>query len=166
MIAHLRIILDHTNDIFRDIHINSEDTLEQLHHAIVSAFKLNPEEMAAFYLTNEEWEQGEEIPLLSMQEGSHEMKDITISAIFNKEDSRLLYIQDFLTMWRFMIEIEELLETSTQKELPATVLSFGGMPDEVPNLQFLSIEQKKHNPFGDELEDLNEFEQFDELNEY
>ena len=58
------------------------------------------------------------------------------------------------------------LETSTQKELPATVLSFGEMPDEVPNLQFVSIEQKKHNPFGDELEDLNEFEQFDELNEY
>ena len=166
MTVHLRIILDHTNDIFRDILISSEDTLEQLHHAIVSAFKLNAEEMAAFYLTNEEWEQGEEISLLSMQEGSHEMKDITISAIFNKEDSRLLYIQDFLTMWRFMIEIEELLETSTQKELPATVLSFGEMPDEVPNLQFVSIEQKKHNPFGDELEDLNEFEQFDELNEY
>ena len=38
MIAHLRIILDHNNDIFRDIHINTEDTLEQLHHAIVSAF--------------------------------------------------------------------------------------------------------------------------------
>ena len=41
MIAHLRIILDHNNDIFRDIHINTEDTLEQLHHAIVSAFTLN-----------------------------------------------------------------------------------------------------------------------------
>ena len=166
MTVHLRIILDHTNDIFRDILISSEDTLEQLHHAIVSAFKLNAEEMAAFYLTNEEWEQGEEISLLSMQEGSHEMKDITISAIFNKEDSRLLYIQDFLTMWRFMIEVEELLEKSTQKKLPATVLSFGEMPGEAPNLQFVSEEQKEHNPLGDELEDLNEFEQFDELNEY
>ena len=166
MTVHLRIILDHTNDIFRDILISSEDTLEQLHHAIVSAFKLNAEEMAAFYLTNEEWEQGEEISLLSMQESSQEMKDITISAIFNKEDSRLIYIQDFLTMWRFLIEVEELIEKSTQKELPATVLSFGEMPGEAPNLQFVSEEQKEHNPLGDELEDLNEFEQFDELNEY
>ena len=166
MIAHLRVILDHNNDIFRDIHINTEDTLEQLHHAIVSAFTLNPEEMAAFYLSNEEWEQGEEIPLLTMQEGSHEMKDITISAIFNKQDSRLLYIQDFLTMWRFMIEVEEILETSAQKELPATVLSFGEMPGEAPNLQFVSQEQKEHDPYSDVLDDFNDFEQFDEFNEY
>lgn len=166
MIAHLRIILDHNNDIFRDIHINSNDTLEQLHHAIVSAFKLNEEEMAAFYLSNQEWEQGEEIPLISMQEGSHEMKDITIAAIFNNEDSRLLYVQDFLTMWRFMIEVEDFLETSTKEELPATTLSFGEMPTEAPKVQFVSEEQKKHDPYGDVLDDFNEFEQFDEFNEY
>ncbi|MBF90194.1 MAG: hypothetical protein CMP75_00295 [Flavobacteriales bacterium] len=166
MIAHLRIILDHNNDIFRDIHINTEDTLEQLHHTIVSAFTLSPDEMAAFYISNEEWEQGEEIPLLSMQEGSQEMKDITISATFNKEDSRLLYIQDFLTMWRFMIELEELLETSTQKELPATVLSFGEMPSEAPNVKFVSEEHKEHDTYGYVLDDFNDFEQFDEFNEY
>ena len=166
MIAHLRIILDHNNDVFRDIHINTEDNLEQLHHAIVRAFTLKPEEMAAFYLSNEEWEQGEEIPLLSMLESSHEMKDITISGIFNKENSRLLYIQDFLTMWRFMIELENLLERSTQKELPATVLSFGKMPSEAPKVQFVSEEQKEDDPYGDVLDDFNDFEQFDEFNEY
>ncbi len=166
MVAHLRIILDHNNDIFRDIHISTEDTLEKLHHAIVSTFTLKPEEMAAFYLSNEEWDQGEEIPLLSMQEGSHEMKDIAISAIFNNEDSRLLYIQDFLTMWRFMIEVEELLEISTQKELPATVLSFGEMPSEGPNVQFVSEEQKEQDTYSDVLDNFNDFEQFDEFNEY
>jgi len=166
MIAHLRIILDHSNDIFRDNHINTEDTLEQLHHAIVSAFTLKPEEMAAFYLSNEDWEQKEEIPLLSMEEGGHEMKDISISAILNKENSRLLYIQDFLIIWRFMIELEELLETSTQKELPAIVLSFGEMPSVAPNIQFVSEKQKDHDPYGDVLDDFNNFEQFDEFKEH
>ena len=52
--------------------------------------------MAAFYLSNEEWEQGEEIPLLSMQEGSHEMKDITISAIFNKRTADCSTYKTFL----------------------------------------------------------------------
>lgn len=166
MIAHLRIILDHSNDIFRDIHINMENNLEQLHHSIIRAFTLKQEEMAAFYISNEEWEQGEEIPLITMQEGSHEMKDITISDILNNEGSRLLYIQDFLTMWRFMIQVEELLEVSTQKELPSTVLSFGKMPNEGPNLKFISEEKKEHDHYGDELDDFNEFEQFDEFNEH
>jgi len=166
MIAHLRIILDHNSDIFRDIHINSNNTLEQLHHAIVSAFKLNKEEMAAFYLSNQKWEQGEEIPLIGMEEGSYEMKDIIIGSIFNNEDTRLMYVQDFLTIWRFMIEVEEFLETSTKEELPATTLSFGEMPNEAPKVQFVSEEQKEHDPYGDILDDFNEFEQFNEFNEY
>lgn len=165
MIAHLRIILDHNNDIFRDIEIHCDDTLEQLHHAILSAFELSSEEMAAFYLSNSEWEQGEEIPLISMQEGTHEMGDMTVGTIFNTEESRLLYIQDFLLMWRFMIEVEELKET-TPNDLPNTLLSFGEMPKEAPKVQFVSEEEKEDDPYGDVLDEFNEFESFDEFNEY
>ena len=165
MIAHIRVILDHNNDVFRDIEIHCEDTLEQLHHAILLAFDLSPEEMAAFYLSNSEWEQGEEIPLISMQEGAHEMCDMTVGAIFNSKKSRLLYIQDFLLMWRFMLEVEALKET-TENDLPQTVLSFGEMPREAPKVQFVSEEEKDDDPYSDVLDEFNEFESFDEFSEY
>ena len=48
MTVKLNVVLDHNDDVFREIIINTENTLEDLHKAIVSAFELNPEEMAAF----------------------------------------------------------------------------------------------------------------------
>ena len=55
MTVKLNIVLDHNDDVFREIRINTDNTLEDLHKVIVSSFGLKPEEMAAFYLTNEEW---------------------------------------------------------------------------------------------------------------
>ena len=109
MTVKLNVVLDHNDDVFREIIINTENTLEDLHKAIVSAFALKPEEMAAFYLTNEEWEQGEEIPLIAMEPNSREMQNISVNDIFQNTE-KLLYVNDFLTLWRFMIEVEEIDE--------------------------------------------------------
>ena len=66
MIYRLRVILDVREDVFRDIEIQGADTLEDLHNAIVQAFSLEGQEMASFYLSDEEWNQGEEISLFDM----------------------------------------------------------------------------------------------------
>ncbi|MBC8464127.1 MAG: hypothetical protein H8D62_00450 [Bacteroidetes bacterium] len=166
MIAHIRIVLDHKEDVFRDIEISLDANLEELHKIILDAFMLSTEEMASFYLTNEEWEQGEEIPLVSMQEGTHEMADMTVSSIFREPGSRLLYVQDFLIMWRFMVELEELKEDASQEELPFVILSFGDMPHKAPSVQFVSEADDSNDPYGDVLDEFNEFEEFDEFGEY
>ena len=72
--------------------------------------------MAAFYLTNEEWEQGEEIPLIAMEPSSREMQNISVNDIFQNTE-KLLYVNDFLTLWRFMIEVEEIDEIKKLKRL-------------------------------------------------
>ena len=69
MIYRLRVILDVREDVFRDIEIQGADTLEDLHNAIVQAFSLEGQEMASFYLSDEEWNQGEEISLFDMSVG-------------------------------------------------------------------------------------------------
>ncbi len=56
----LRCVLDTEEDVLRDISISDSQTLEQLHDAIIESFELNPGEMAAFYKTNDDWDQGEE----------------------------------------------------------------------------------------------------------
>jgi hypothetical protein len=59
MIYRYRIILDAKEDVFRDIEIGSENTLEELHNSITQAFGFEGNEMASFYVSNENWEQGE-----------------------------------------------------------------------------------------------------------
>ena len=164
MTVKLNIVLDHNDDVFREIRTNADNTLEDLHKVIVSSFGLKPEEMAAFYLTNEEWEQGEEIPLIAMELSSREMQNISVNDIFQNTE-KLLYVNDFLILWRFMIEVEEIDELKEVEEAEV-VLSFGNMPEEAPMVQFISdednlTEEEEEDIFGDALDEFNEFENYE-----
>ena len=68
MIYKIRAILDVKKDVIRDILIDSSHTLEDLHTSISNAFGFNGQEMASFYRTDDEWNQGEEIPLFDMSD--------------------------------------------------------------------------------------------------
>lgn len=158
MTIKISIVLDYNLDIFREIKIGGTTTLEELHHVIVQAFNLDKNEMAAFYLSNNDWEQGQEIPLISMQNNVPEMKNILSKDIF-QENKRVLYINNFLLMWRFMIEVTEICQNSTLNS-PEITLSFGAMPAESPDIQFVA---NKDNS----LEDNDIFDAgFDEFGEY
>ncbi len=164
MIVKLNIVLDHNEDVFREILINTENTLEDLHNTIVSAFELKPKEIAAFYLTNEKWEQGEEIPLIAMEPSSREMQNIRVNDIFQNTD-KLLYVNDFLTLWRFMIELEEIDEIKEVEEAEI-VLSFGKMPLEAPTVQFISDEEtwsEDGDIYDDTPDEFNEFENYEDF---
>ena len=66
MIYRFRIILDVKEDVLRDIEIEETATFEDLHLTITQAFGFLGNEMASFYLSNEEWIQGDEMPLEAM----------------------------------------------------------------------------------------------------
>ena len=68
MIYRIRIILDTKDDVLRDVEIKSNSSFEELHFAIVDAFNLKGNEMASFYLSDENWKKGEEITLESFGE--------------------------------------------------------------------------------------------------
>ena len=162
MTIKLRIILDHSIDVFREIEINSTSTLLTLHEYIVQIFDLEKNEMAAFYLTDEVWEQGQEIPLLAMQNNTQEMKDLLLNDIVQSKQ-RLLYVNNFLLLWRFMIEIIEIDEDKTEDQ-PQTLLSFGTMPQESPNIQFVANNNDlsmSDDDFDDDFDEFNEFENYE-----
>jgi len=161
MIVKLSIVLDHQSDVFREVKIDSSATLEELHHFIVQVFELKKDEMAAFYLTDSEWEQNEEIPLIAMDANSMEMNKLSINEIFSNHDN-LLYVNDFLVMWRFMIEIIEKDELNSL-DTPELFLSFGAMPQDTPQVQFISEEDPYASDDDDYFdEDFDEFNEFDE----
>ena len=98
MIYRLRIILDVKEDVLRDIEIEDTATFEDLHHAITQAFGFLGNEMASFYLSNENWEQGEELPLEAMDISQESFQDKELNTIISATQHQLIYVYDFLNL--------------------------------------------------------------------
>ena len=78
-IIKLRIILDATEDIFRDIEIDYDAPLMHLHLATLDAFEWNnANEMASFYKSNEQWDRGDEFPMMAMSPELPSMESATV----------------------------------------------------------------------------------------
>ena len=133
MAYRIRVILDVEQDVFRDIIVNETINLEELHFIIAKSFGFKGQEMASFYLTDDTWEQGEEIPLFDMseEENSFSMTNCITSMVLKKEGDKLIYIYDFFSMWTFFVELTEIID-EINEDLPLIALSFGNTPDEAP----------------------------------
>ena len=82
MIYKFRAILDNEDDIFRDIAISQDDTLEDLHNALFNAFGFDGLEVASFYTCDDTWNQDQEIPMFDTGD---EPGDVKIMSGFYKE---------------------------------------------------------------------------------
>ncbi|MDA8640478.1 plasmid pRiA4b ORF-3 family protein [Flavobacteriaceae bacterium] len=160
MIYRFRIILDAKEDILRDIEIEASATLEDFHYAIAQAFGFAGSEMASFYRTNEAWEQGEEIPLLDMDEGIVPMGQEQIDSIFTAENHHLIYVYDFLALWTFFVELIEVGEPEITTLYPNLIFAQGEVPEEAPQKDFVADESTLENEMDEEeeegLEDYND----------
>ncbi len=129
-----RVLLDTAQEVFRDIEVKSEHTFEQLHTAIQAAFDFSGKEMASFYMSNDEWERGKEIPLMDMNYGDGEeefsMAEVKIGELIRKPGQRLIYIYDFLRMWGFFVEMVSVSESDPEQQYPRVALALGEAPDE------------------------------------
>ena len=81
MILRFRIILDVKEDVLRDIEIEDSATFEDLHHAITQAFGFLGNEMASFYRSDEDWTQGEELPLEAMDPSQESCRDQALNTV-------------------------------------------------------------------------------------
>jgi hypothetical protein len=156
----IRIQLEHKTDVIRDIEIPSNESLEELHYTIIDSLKLDKNEMASFYMTNEKFEILQEIPLFKIDEEDNSMlnmREITIASVFPKINSQLIYIYDFLKMWRFLVSYSK--ETENKSKKIEVINSIGKMPKEAPEIIF---EAEKKGDYSEELsEDLDEeFDKF------
>lgn len=136
MIYRFRIILDSKEDILRDIEIEADASLEDFHYAIAQAFGFGGSEMASFYTTNENWEQGEELPLLDMGEETTSMASRPVESFFSADNHHLIYVYDFLALWTFYVELMEVGEKSSGSLYPNLIFAQGEVPEEAPEKQF------------------------------
>lgn len=172
MIYKIRIILDTLDDVFRDIEIKSTDTLEDFHNAINQSFGFEGGEMAAFYESDEEWNQGTEYLLFDMgdeAEGSL-MHQVTLKDVLDKNNTQMIYVYDFFSMWTFYIELADVTETDETQIYPNLLFVHGQLPDAPPEKQFEAEQKTKKKEaweemldFDEELNDGNDFENLDDF---
>ena len=139
MVYKFRVILDSEEDVFRDIAILEEDTLEDLHNAIVNAFDFDGLEIASFYTCDQQWNQDEEISLFDTGDVLGEQKvmsDYVLGDLLDKENTKIIYVYDFLNMWTFFVELAAIEELSIATTYPNTLFSHGIMPADAPEKDF------------------------------
>ena len=153
MIFRFRIVLDAEEDIFRDLELENSSTFEDLHNAIIQSFGLSGHEMATFYVTDDEWNQGEEISLFDLSEGGSDiqlMSQTVISSVVSEERTKLIYVYDFMSMWTFMVELGEIVEEAQGTDYPNLLYVHGQVPSDAPEKVFEAEGSEDH---FDEFED-------------
>ncbi len=165
MIYRFRIILDNDTeeDVFRDIEIRETDSLEDLHNSITQSFGFDGLEMASFYISNDEWEQGEEISMFDVSEGVNSvrtMNETLLKDVVHKSQTKLIYIYDFLTMWTFFVELAEIVEEAEGTDYPNLMFVHGQIPDAAPEKAF---ETEDLNLDLDDYDDDLDVEDYDDL---
>ena len=139
MVYKFRVILDAEEDVFRDIAILEDDTLEDLHNAIVNAFDFDGLELASFYTCDNQWNQDQEIPMFDGGDVPGEQKimsDYILSDLLDQSNTKIIYVYDFLNMWTFLVELGAIEEIVANETYPALLFSHGIMLASAPEKDF------------------------------
>lgn len=160
MVYKIRVILDAKDTIFRDIEIKDKQTLWNLHLGIKSAFSLPGEELSSFYFSDDEWNEGQAVPLEDMSDdGDGEiMSDIYLNEGFQQVGAKMRFQYGFIDLWEFFCELLEINDEKPAVNYPITVYRFGNVPLKAPskNGNDNSKGKKSAMPFMDD--DFGDFD--------
>lgn len=132
-----RVLLDSSDksEIFRDILIGDTESFETFYQAILEAYQFSGDQMASFYMSNDNWDKGHEISLFDMSMGEDPdqimpgvMKTSILADFMLEDDQKIILVHDFIRMWIFLIELIEV--TKDAPNSPKVVLSVGNAPAE------------------------------------
>ena len=162
MLYRFRIILDAEEDVFRDIEIMSDNTLEDLHNTILQSFGFDGTEMASFYISDDDWNQGEEISQFDVTEGTDSvrlMNETTLDDVVSEDRTKLIYVYDFLSMWTFLVELAEIAEPDPQMDYPNLLFVHGQLPTAAPEKDF----QAENDDLSLDYDDDFDVDDYDDL---
>jgi hypothetical protein len=179
-----RILLDSdkNEEVFRDVLISDASDFETFYHAIMKSFDFKGDQMASFYVSNEDWDKGHEISLLDMSYDDDSidspasvMKNAVIKDFLEEPDQRFILVYDFMKMWIFLVEL--IGYDRNEPESPQMLLAIGNTPkeesrealdEELLHESDSLSEEDEEDDFGfnefdddysdDDLSDYNEYE--------
>ena len=159
-----------SNEVYRDILIQDDKTMEDFHHAILDSFGLQDGEMASFFTCTQDWEEGLEIMLMDMGTMEHEsvnilMQEFTIGQSVENDIKYYTFMYDFLFPKRFRIErIAENKEI--KEEIPVLLAEVGEFKtkDKLSDLDDIEeVTSSKNNDIFDGFDDFDRYEDDDDM---
>lgn len=122
----LRVIADTDDTVLKEVRIKGAASMMNLHEHIFNEFGLNPGEMASFYYSTANWDQGDELPMFAMDDDMPSMEGTSVEQFFSSTKNGL-YVYNFLDMNIFYLEVvrteeeegfEDFVVLSSVGELP------------------------------------------------
>ena len=159
-----------SSEVYRDILIQDDKTMEDFHHAILDSFGLQDGEMASFFTCTQDWEEGLEIMLMDMGTMEHEsvnilMQEFTIGQSVENDIKYYIFMYDFLFPKRFRVErIAENKEI--KEEIPVLLAEVGEFKtkDKLSDLDDIEgVTSSKNNDIFDGFDDFDRYEDDDDM---
>lgn len=180
-----RVLLDskENTEIFRDVIIPDSASFEDLYTISIASFGFKGDQMASFYMSNDEWDKGQEITLEDMSFGEEEnttpvMSRALVRDFIEAPDQKIILVYDFIRMWIFLLELVGYEKETPEK--PLIALTVGTAPKEdsrsgddndglfAGEFDELGEEDEDEFGFNDFDDDYNDedYSSFDDYNDY
>jgi len=132
-----RVLLDSDlkDEVFRDISLSDTCNFEEFYQAIMKAFDFNGDQMASFYVANDEWDKGHEINLMDMSYDddaldapANVMCKAILKDFITDTNQKFILVYDFMRMWIFLVEL--IGHETKAPDFPEVILAVGNAPKE------------------------------------
>ena len=140
MIYRFLIISDEAPNFERIIEIDSDNTFLDFQKAILKSAKYNDSELTSFFVCNEDWEKGQEILQVDMNDDSsvdtYLMEETRLSDFVEEEGQRLGFVFDMLAERALFIELKD-IKYGENLEEPRCTHSKGNAPKQTSDIDEL-----------------------------
>jgi hypothetical protein len=169
MIAYkFRVSFEENDEVERVIEILSNQTLLDLHKAILAAIGFKPDTPASFYVTGDHWRKGKRY-VHEIQSGEETpMSSAKLNNVVNDPHQRFLYITDDEMGWELRVILRGLFSSDATKTYPSLIRAVGPNPKQ-NNIHVIGAPTNEFERMVDELvkqEEAHELsDDFHELDE-
>lgn len=132
MVFHFLILSGEDEDFVREILIDAKSTFLDFHKAIQESVGYDQGQLASFFISDDEWEKGQEVTLMQMDEQSDSllMDEQNLNTYIDEPKERLIYTFDFFGNRGFFVEVLSVSEERELKE-PVLVRAEGDAPEQI-----------------------------------
>ncbi len=123
--------------VYRDIDIESDQSLFELAHVITTAFGFDFEHAFGFFnrLTGRVFSSPVRYELFADEEAGGKARSVqqaTIAQAFPRANSKMLFVYDYGDEWRFRVEVREISKLPPDSAVPRVTAEVGKAPEQYP----------------------------------
>ena len=151
-----KVTFEDYDDVMRVIDVKSNQTFEDLHHAIHQSTGYKADYPSSFYISNDQWTKGEEITYLPNQKRIDRhvslMNKVKLLSFIDDPHQKFYYTFNFDRPFDFHVELMKIILDETPGVVyPAVIKSSGEAPKQFGNVVAATVP-----PPGDDFDFLNE----------